>query len=199
MTCSLLISFVFYKVTTFCFDCFFWLHQCLNTTSYVGILLLPCGAPKDRDGGICESPLPYPLDSNSSTRGIRCGGACRLPRACDPFSQLNSGAVARPQFGIWCSCRCSGRYRSRFSRFRLALGRSFFICGGMDCSFLRLRGGFAKIFRRICANRGWVASLAENGMKYQIISNLNRTNALYNMVLPSQFGEMDLHQTKLKQ
>ena len=52
-------------------------------------------------------------------------------------------------------------------------------------------------FRRICANRGWVASLAENVMEYQIISSPNRTNALYNMVLPSLFGEMDLHQTKL--
>ena len=39
--------------------------------------------------------------------------------------------------------------------------------------------------------------LVDNGMEYQIISNLNRTNALYNMVMPSLFGEMDLHQTKL--
>ena len=39
--------------------------------------------------------------------------------------------------------------------------------------------------------------LVENGMENQIIRNLNRTNALYNMVLPSLFGEMDLHQTKL--
>ena len=46
----------------------------MNTTSYVGILLLLAGAPKDRDGGICESLLPYPLDSNSSTLGNRCGG-----------------------------------------------------------------------------------------------------------------------------
>ena len=41
--------------------------------------------------------------------------------------------------------------------------------------------------------------LADTVMEYQIISSLNRTNAFYNMVLPSQFGEMDLHQTKLKQ
>ena len=41
--------------------------------------------------------------------------------------------------------------------------------------------------------------LVDNGMEYQIISNLNRTNALYNMVMPSLFGEMDLHQTKLAQ
>ena len=36
--------------------------------------MLLAGAPKDRDGGICESPLPYPLDSNSSTRGIAAAG-----------------------------------------------------------------------------------------------------------------------------
>ena len=39
--------------------------------------------------------------------------------------------------------------------------------------------------------------LVENVMEYQIISSLNRTNAFYNMVQPSLFGEMDLHQTKL--
>ena len=50
--------------------------------------------------------------------------------------------------------------------------------------------------------------LADNGMEYQIIRSLNRmenqiisssyrTNTLYNMVLPSLFGEMDLHRTKL--
>ena len=41
--------------------------------------------------------------------------------------------------------------------------------------------------------------LADNGMENQSISSPNRTNALYNMVLPSLFGEMDLHPTKLEQ
>ena len=41
--------------------------------------------------------------------------------------------------------------------------------------------------------------LADTVMKNQIISSLNRTNALYNMVLPSLFGEMDLHPTKLEE
>ena len=41
--------------------------------------------------------------------------------------------------------------------------------------------------------------LASNVMENQIINSLNRTNAFYNMVLPSLFGEMDLHPTKLKQ
>ena len=36
-------------------------------------------------------------------------------------------------------------------------------------------------------------------MENQIIRSLNRTNAFYNMVLPSQFGEMDLHRTKLEE
>ena len=36
--------------------------------------------------------------------------------------------------------------------------------------------------------------LADTVMEHQIISSLNCTNALYNMVLPSLFGEMDLHQ-----
>ena len=57
--------------------------------------------------------------------------------------------------------------------------------------------GFARnVLRRL--TRGWVASLAENGMEYQSISSLNRTNALYNMAPPSLFGEMDLHWTKLE-
>ena len=36
--------------------------------------------------------------------------------------------------------------------------------------------------------------LVENVMEYLLFSSLSRTNALYNMVLPSLFGEMDLHQ-----
>ena len=76
----LLMSFVFYKESTFGLDCYFWFHQGMNTTSYVGILLLLAGAPKDRDGGICESLLPYPLDSNSSTEPRRRGSGESLRR-----------------------------------------------------------------------------------------------------------------------
>ena len=42
--------------------------------------MLLAGAPKDRDGGICESPLPYPLDSNSSTEPRRRGSGGSLRR-----------------------------------------------------------------------------------------------------------------------
>ena len=107
--------------------------------------------------------------------------------------------VARPQFGIWCSCLCSGRYRTRFSRFRWVFGRSFFIIGGIDCSCLRLLFVLLWFFVGFALTAVESIVLAENGMEYQIIRSLNRTNAFYNMVQPSLFGEMDLHQTKLKQ
>ena len=94
---------------------------------------------------------------------------------------------------------CSGRYRSRFSRFRPVLGRTFFIIGWMDCSFLRLRGVLTKSFVGFALTAVEAFVLAENGLKYQIISSPNRTNAFYNMAPPSQFGEMDLHPTKLEQ
>ena len=106
----------FYKESTLFFDCFYWLHQCLNTTSYVGILLLPCGAPEDKGDGLCGAPLLYPLDSNSSPRGIRCGGAYRLPRAWGNIGSLYPVQVDNPQFRILFGCLCSGWYRSRFSR-----------------------------------------------------------------------------------
>ena len=78
----------------------------------------------------------------------------------------------------------------------------------MDCSFLRLRGVLPKSFVGFALTAVGSVVLADNGMEYQIIRSLNRienqiisssyrTNALYNMVLPSLFGEMDLHRTKL--
>ena len=78
----------------------------------------------------------------------------------------------------------------------------------MDCSFLRLRGVLPKSFVGFALTAVGSIVLADNGMEYQIIRSLNRmenqiisssyrTNTLYNMVLPSLFGEMDLHPTRL--
>ena len=69
----------------------------------------------------------------------------------------------------------------------------------MDCSFLRLLFVLLWFFVRFALTAVGSIVLADTVMEYKIISSLNRTNALYNMVLPSQFGEMDLHQTKLEQ
>ena len=116
-----------------------------------------------------------------------------LPRVCCPFCQLNSGAGRSSPVRNLVSCLCSGRYRTRFRRFRWVLGRSFFIIGGMDCSFLRLRGILLWSFVGFALTAVESFVLAENGMEYLSFSSPNRTNAFSNMVLPSLFGEMDLH------
>ena len=88
-----------------------------------------------------------------------------------------SGAIVRRHFDVMFGCLVFGLGSLAFQKITVGFGLSFFIGGGMDCSFLRLRFVFAKIFRRICANRDWVASLADNVMEYQSISRPNRTNA----------------------
>ena len=40
----------------------------------------------------------------------------------------------------------------------LGVYRTFFIIGGMDCTFLRLLVVLAIFFRRICADRDWIVS-----------------------------------------
>ena len=120
---------LFYKVATLGFRCFFWLHQGMNTTSYVGILLLLAGAPKDRDGGICESPLPYPLDSNSSTRGFRCGGILLLPRVYRDIGFRCPVQVDYRHFDVKIGCFVFGFVSFAFQMVLLGLYRLFFIIG----------------------------------------------------------------------
>ena len=88
---------------------------------------------------------------------IRCGGALWLPRAWD-----NLGSCI-PVLSLHPSSECCFVICVRAMVVRVSVGllgeyRSFFIIGGIDCLFLRLRGGFAIIFRWICANRGWIIS-----------------------------------------
>ena len=100
--------------------------------------MLLAGAPKDRDGGICESPLPYPLDSNSSTRGFRCGGILLLPRVYRDIG-IRYPVLSLIATSTWClGALCSALYRSRFSRSCLAYFASFSLLGGKKrclCSF----------------------------------------------------------------
>ncbi len=122
--------FVFYKVTTLGFVFFFWLHQGMNTTSYVEILLLLAGAPKDRDGGICESPLPYPLDSNSSTLGNRCGGLIGLPRAYRDLGIRCPVQTVYRHFDCLFGCFVFELGLFAFQSVLFGLYRTFFIIGG---------------------------------------------------------------------
>ena len=69
----------------------------------------------------------------------------------------------------------------------------------MDCSCLRLLFVLLWFFVGFALTAVGSIVLAENVMKYQLFNSLSRTNAFSNMVPPSLFGEMDLHQTKLEQ
>ena len=69
----------------------------------------------------------------------------------------------------------------------------------MDCSCLRLLFVLLWFFVGFALTAVGSIVLADTVMEYQIISSPNRTNALHNMVLPSLFGEMDLHRAKLEQ
>ena len=103
-------------------------------------------------------------------------GKCRLPRA---YTNL----------GIWyqvlsllassecCAAICVRAGIVRVSVGLLGFGRTFFIIGGMDCSFLRLRGVLPKSFVGFALTAVGAIVLADNGMEKQIISSLNRTNA----------------------
>ena len=75
-------------------------------------------------------PLLYPLDSNSSPWGIRCGGAYLLPRVWGNIGICIPVQVAYPQFRMLCSYLCSGLDCSRFSRFRWAYVFRFSLLGG---------------------------------------------------------------------
>ena len=81
----------------------------------------------------------------------------------------------------------------------LGLYRTFFIIGGMVVRACGYVGFLPKSFVGFALTAVWSIVLVESGMENQIISSPNRTNAFYNMVLPSLFGEMDLHPTKLAQ
>ena len=69
-----------HKESTFCFGVFFWLHQrgIPHRTCRFYCCLAAHQRTKEMDSA--GVPLLYPLDSNSSPWGIRCGGAYLLPR-----------------------------------------------------------------------------------------------------------------------
>ena len=59
--------------------------------------------------------------------------------------------VANRHFDVRIGCFVFGLVSFAFQKISLGIFRTFFIGGGMDCLFLRLRGFFAVVFRRICA------------------------------------------------
>ena len=62
-----------------------------------------------------------------------------LPRAYRDIVSLYPVQVDHPHFDISFGCFVFGLKLFAFQKISLGFGRTFFIGGGMDCSFLRLR------------------------------------------------------------
>ena len=86
-----------------------------------------------------------------------------------------------------------------FQKISLGFWSFVFHLWGIDCSCLRLLFVLLWFFVGFALTAVESLVLADTVMENQSISSPNRTNALYNMVLPSQFGEMDLQRAKLEQ
>ena len=85
--------------------------------------------------------------------------------------------TVHPHFDVSFGCFVFGLRSFAFQKITLGLYLSFFIGGGMDCSFLRLRGVLAKSFVGFALTAVESLVLVDNCMEYQIISSLSRTNA----------------------
>ena len=107
--------------------------------------------------------------------------------------------IAHRQFRILFGCFVFGLRSLAFQKISLGICLSFFIGGGWTVRSCGYVGFLPKSFVGFALTAVESLVLVDNCVEYQIISSLNRTNALYNMVLPSLFGEMDLHPTKLAQ
>ena len=70
---------------------------------------------------------------------IRCGGALLLPRADRDIGFQYPVQVAYPHFDVVFGCFVFGLKLFAFQKITPGICLSFFIGGGMDCSFLRLR------------------------------------------------------------
>ena len=73
----------------------------------------------------------------------------------------------------------SGPVSLAFQKISSGIFLSFFMIGGMDCSFLRLRGVLPKSFVGFALTAVGSIVLVDNGMEYQIINSLSRTNAFF--------------------
>ena len=82
---------------------------------------------------ILWTPPPHPGVSAAA-------GKCRLPRAWGNVGSCIPVQIAHPQFDVSFGGIVFGLGLFAFQSISLGFGRTFFIIGGMDCTFLRLRG-----------------------------------------------------------
>ena len=98
--------------------------------------MLLAGAVGKRQGIAIPYPSPTPL---LTPGGIRCGGAYLLPRAYRDIGSLYPVQVAYRHFDVTFGCFVFGLKAFAFQKITPGICLSFFIGGGMYCSFLRLR------------------------------------------------------------
>ena len=95
------------------------------------------------------------------------------------YCLLNSGAGRSSPVRNLVQLAVFGPGSHAFQKISLGFGRSFFIIGGMDCSFLRLRGILLWSFVGFALTAVGSIVLADTVMEYQNIRSLNRTNAFF--------------------
>ena len=98
--------------------------------------LLLAGAVGKRQGISIPYPSPTPLLTSG---GIRCGGAYLLPRAYRDIGSFIPVQTVCPHFDMTFGCFVFGLGSLAFQKITLGICLSFFIGGGIGCSFLRLR------------------------------------------------------------
>ena len=125
-----------YKETALFLGLSFWLHQGGIPHHMCRFYLLLAGAVGKRQGISIPYPSPTPL---LTPLGIRCGGAFWLPRAYRDIVSRIPVQVDHPHFDVMFECFVFGLVSFAFQKISLGFGRTFFIGGGMDCTFLRLR------------------------------------------------------------
>ncbi len=184
---------LFYKESAFCFDCLFWLHQgrIPRHTCRFYCCLAAHQRTKEMDSAEPLSSILWTLTPHPGESAAAGHDCCRGLGAI-----LDSGIRCRsiiPSSEFYLAV-CVRAWAVRVSVGLLGWYRTFFIVGGMDCLCLRLLVVLLWSIVGFALTAVGAIVLADNGMEKQIISSLNRTNAFSIMVLPSQFGEMSLHQ-----
>ena len=151
-TCSLLISFVFYKENAFGCSCLFWLHQWGIPHRSCRFYCCLAAHQRTRKKDSAEPSFPILWTPPHPPGGVRCGGALLLPRVWDNLGICIPVQIDNPQFRILFGYLCSGYGRSRFSRV-VGLVSHVFHYWGEGLFVPAATVGLAMVYSWICADR----------------------------------------------
>ena len=143
----------YYKETVFCFCCLFWFHQGGIPHRMCRFHCCLAAHQRTRKKDSAEPSFPILWTPPHPPGVIRCGGALLLPRVYRDIGFRYPVQVAHPHFDVMFGCLVFWLGLFAFQKITVGLCRSFFIGGGIDCSFLRLRGVLLWIFVGITADR----------------------------------------------